>query len=338
MTLADVQGQPTATATLERALRAGRVHHAYRFEGPDGVGKELAALGLAQALLCDARDPVGCGRCASCERVVTLRSSEPHVPLHPDVVMVARQLYAPEAIAVGSGKPQEKQAISIDQIRTIVVSRAAYPPVEGRARIVIVRRAEEMSVAAANALLKSLEEPHPNHHFVLLTSHPNELLPTIRSRSLPVRFGPLPSAVMRSLLATHGVAEDRIEGLVALAGGSMATALELGDDERIAARDAFTEAILGAVAGRTFEAAVRVAESVSDRAELAQLLGALAVRFAADGRGALGPGGRDDRAALRAARMHEHVVAAVQRVEENNAGPSHVLLELAQELRAVARS
>ena len=86
---------------------------------------------------------------------------------------------------------------------------------------------------------------------------------------------------------------------------------------------------------RTFDAAVRLAESIADSAELTRLLEGLAVRFAADGRSAHR---HVDRAALRAARQHAQVIAAIQRIEEFNAGSSHVLLQLAQELRAIARS
>lgn len=331
MTLADVQGQPTAVATLERALRARRVHHAYRFEGPAGVGKELAAFGLAQALLCEAGDAVGCGRCHGCTRAATLADKTPAVPIHPDVVLLGVGVYPPGTFA----KSEARTKISIHQVRELVVARKDYPPFEGRARVTIVREAADLTDESANSLLKTLEEPRPNQYFVLLTSRPQELLPTVRSRTLPVRFGPLPTAVLRSLLVRQGVAEARLGAIVDLAGGSMAAALELADEEKVAEREGFADAVLGAVHARTFDAAVRLAESIGDRAELTRLLAGLAVRFAAEGRAAAG---RDDRSAVRAARMYGHVIAAVQRVEEFNAGPSHVLLQLAQELRAVARS
>lgn len=333
MTLRDVEGQPTAIATLEKALRAGRVHHAYRFEGPEGVGKELAAFGLAQALLCEGGDPLGCGACDGCRRVVTLRQEGPALPLHPDVVLVERQLYAPDTIATKDRKPTEKQTISIDQIRSIVLARAEYPPIEGRARIIIVRRAEELSDDAANALLKTLEEPRRGHYFVLLTAHPDELLPTIRSRTLPVRFGPLPTEVLRRLLAKAGMQEEQLAALIEQSGGRVQAALDLADAERTAAREAFVEAMLGALRSRTFEASVRVAESVSDRQELTELLGAFAARCASMGRTAVKGG--EDRLALRYARAYDLVTAAVIRVIDNNAGPSHVVLALAQELRAL---
>src|SRR5258706_2576378 len=96
-----VRGQEPAVETLVRALRAGRVHHGYRFEGPPGVGKELAAFALAQALVCETDTHLGCGTCSACRRAVTLATEEPRVPQHPDVVLVQRGLY-PSSI-LGSG-------------------------------------------------------------------------------------------------------------------------------------------------------------------------------------------------------------------------------------------
>src|SRR5437867_8492693 len=93
-----ILGQSPALETLVRALRRGRVHHAYRFEGPDGSGKEMAAFALAQALVCVGGDPLGCGRCDACRRAVTLSAAAPHVPLHPDVTLVEKGLYPPETI------------------------------------------------------------------------------------------------------------------------------------------------------------------------------------------------------------------------------------------------
>ena len=100
---------------------------------------------------------------------------------------------------VGRRAP-ETQHLSIDQVRALVLARAAFPPLEGRAKVFIVRRAEELSSAAANALLKTLEEPGPRTHFVLLSAVADSLLPTIRSRTQRVRFGPLPDEVVAELL------------------------------------------------------------------------------------------------------------------------------------------
>src|SRR6185437_7825594 len=141
-------------------------------------------------------------------------------PVHPDVVILERALYEPAAI--GRRTP-ETQDLSIDQVRTLVLARAAFPPHEGRAKVFVIRRAEELSVPAANALLKTLEEPGAKTHFVLLSALADSLLPTIRSRTQRVRFGPLPEAVVAELLAAQGV--EKAAAIAPLSRGSMATAL-----------------------------------------------------------------------------------------------------------------
>ena len=117
-----ILGQSTAIGTLQRALRSGKVHHAYLFEGPDGVGKEAAAFALAQALVCESPSPQGaCEKCSACTRSVALSSAEPHIPIHPDVVILERGLYSAEALR----RPRpELQEISVDQIRRLVLERA----------------------------------------------------------------------------------------------------------------------------------------------------------------------------------------------------------------------
>ena len=105
-----ILGQEPAVRTLMRALDAGRVHHAYRFEGPDGVGKEMAAFALAAALVCGAPD-ADPGAAACRHRVRTFTETEPRVPLHPDVILVQRGLYR---TVLGS---PESAGIGIEQVR-----------------------------------------------------------------------------------------------------------------------------------------------------------------------------------------------------------------------------
>ena len=183
-----IRGQEPAVETLVRALRAGRVHHAYRFEGPPGVGKELAAFALAQSLVCERGGPVGCGACSACQRAVRIAEEDPHVPQHPDVVLLGRGLYPPAALGTAT---RETTGIGVEQVRRLVLSRVGFSPHEGRALVFIVRDADDFTAQAGNALLKTLEEPSARTHFVLLTSRANRLLDTIRSRTLPVRFARL---------------------------------------------------------------------------------------------------------------------------------------------------
>jgi len=235
------------------------VHHAYLFDGPDGVGKELAAWGFAQALVCESRQAgssEACGTCSSCVRAVP-RPGEP-TPRHPDVVLIERGLYDPATLGRRSPEAQE---ISIDQVRTLVLARAAFPPREGRAKVFIVRRAEELGRSAANALLKTLEEPGAKTHFILLSSAPDALLPTIRSRTLRVRFGTLPDGVLVELLTARGVESGKAEAIASLSGGGMTQALLRADPDMSRQREEFISSALSAMAARNLGEALDLAEA-----------------------------------------------------------------------------
>lgn len=308
--LSTVRAQPTAVATLRRALALGRVHHAYLFDGPDGVGKERTAFGLAQALVCQRRSDGAsdaCGECSACTRSVP-RSGQTR-PLHPDVVVLERGLYDPATLGRRSPETQE---ISIDQVRTLVLARAAFAPHEGRAKVFLVRRAEELSISAANALLKTLEEPGARTHFVLLSSTADALLPTIRSRTQRVRFGALPDAVVAELLAARGTEGALAVEIAGLAGGSMTTAMALGDPEASAQRERFVSLALEALKTRDLGRALELAEEAKkgDRATLRVHIQALAAALAAQGRSfAAAP---DRRAEVAAARYALTLAAAEQ--------------------------
>jgi DNA polymerase III subunit delta' len=263
--LATVLAQPTAVETLRRALRSERVHHAYLFDGPDGVGKERAAMGLAQALLCERRkegSSEACGACSACARVGMVEGRA--LPSHPDLVLLERGLYAPGVIG---RRTDETQDLSIDQVRTLVLARSAFGPHEGRAKVFILRRAEELSIPAANALLKTLEEPGRGTHFVLLSSRANSLLATVRSRTQRVRFAALPEGVVARLLILRGVDPDQASAVAKLSRGSMALATSLADPDESAARDAFAARATTALSARDLGPALELAEEAKKNKE-----------------------------------------------------------------------
>lgn len=307
MPFTDVLGQEAAVTTLERALAAGRVHHAYRFEGPPGVGKELAAFALAQSLVCETGGPAACGRCGACHRAVTLSNDEPRVPLHPDVVLLGRGLYRG---LLGSSST-EATGISVEQVRRIVLSRVGFPPHEGRALVFIVREADEITVQAANALLKTLEEPHERTHFVLLTSRPSRLLDTIRSRSLPVRFGPLSERIVAGILEQRGLDP----AVAPLAQGSASLALELADPEAREERDAFVSSALAALSAPDLAPSLKLAEGQKGaRDGLKASLAFFAQAIAGEARRLVAERPGD---ALRCARQHRTILEAMRDVERN---------------------
>jgi DNA polymerase III subunit delta' len=314
--LGSVRGQSTAVETLRRALCADRVHHAYLFEGPDGVGKELAAFGLAQALVCAERAPGtadACGRCRACARAAPRDGAR--AAAHPDVVVIERGLYDPSAI--GRRTP-ETQDISIDQIRTLVLARAAFPPTEGKAKVFVVRRAEELSQPAANALLKTLEEPGARTHFVLLSSVGESLLPTIRSRVQRVRFRPLGDSVLVDLLVAEGQPADRAKELAILSGGSVSTALRLADPDASAQRAEVARRAMAAIASPDLGPALELAEEAKKigKESVGPVLEALAAALADAARRAVADGA-PPRVAEAAARRYAQVLAAQVELDGN---------------------
>ncbi len=335
--LGEVLAQDTVIRTLRRGLGSGRVHHALLFDGPRGVGKELAAFGLAQALVCEARagGDRACGDCSACARAVIRESVGPKgvvqrekMPVHPDVVVIERGLHDPARIGRRSPETQE---ISIDQIRTLVLARAQFGPHEGHAKVFIVRRAEELSISAANALLKTLEEPGPRTHFVLLTEARDWLLPTIRSRAQLVRFGALPETALLRLLAARGIDGPRAEEAARLAGGSLEAALEHADPDALTDRREFATRAFAAIGAKDASQAMGLAEAekkdkVALRAKLEHLAAALHARARE---------GIDGPEALACAEQHRIALEALVDLDAN-ASPQLVVEAMLLGMRAVA--
>ncbi len=245
MSAVTLRGQDGALGLLRAALRSGHVGHAYLFHGPAGVGKTRAALAFAEALLCDApgADGSACGRCESCRAAARLR--------HPDLeLLVPLPLFRTE----GRTEKQAEEARAEARARVLqrTASEPAFTPVfakpavhsiedlarakqflsftarrEGGAKVLVVKRAEAMTVPAANAFLKMLEEPQPGRVLVLCARQVRALLPTVVSRCLPVRFAPLSTEFIASTLAeSRGVSRATARLVAATAQGSLGRALE----------------------------------------------------------------------------------------------------------------
>ncbi|MCS6902474.1 MAG: DNA polymerase III subunit [Myxococcales bacterium] len=323
-----IWGQEFAVGTLKRALRSGRLHHAYRFEGPEGVGKEMAAMALAQSLVCEQpRDSEGCGGCEGCRRAVTFSQEEPFVPLHPDVLVLERGLY--NGIGI-----EERQDLSVKQIRRALLDRLLVPPHGGQGRMVLIRRAEEMNLQAANAILKTLEEPPPRTHFVLLTSKPRMILDTIRSRSIPLRFVPLRSEVLRKILDRHQVTPQVQEQILEISGGSAAAALAFASAEETEARQKFVACVRRAIRAPNAAEALALAQAQEKEKDLLRdRLTMLAVTFARETREQELSG----HPALKEQEWTWCALAALQDLERNVA-PTLILESMLLRMRAVGVS
>jgi len=199
MTYERILGHDRQKAILRRASANDRLAHAYLFQGPEGVGKRLMALALVRTLVCQTRE--GCGDCPACRRI------DHHN--HPDLHLL---------------EPVDG-VIKIEQVRK-VQRELSLRPLEAAKKVCLIDGAETMNPAAANALLKTLEEPSGAALLILLAAHPERLLPTIRSRCQTLAFGRLSRDVLQGALVRQ-LGINPVEGdiLAALSDGSFHKAL-----------------------------------------------------------------------------------------------------------------
>jgi len=199
-------GHDRVLASLYRAAEEDALHHAYLLEGPEGVGKRQIADLMALTVNCteDRAEKRPCGRCNTCR---TIRDGT-----HPDVLVLE-----PDPTKASASIP-------VDAVRE-VIRQAGYHRYGARRRVVIVDPAEAMAEPAANALLKTLEEPPEGTGFFLVTHNAQALLPTIRSRCQRVRLGAVPTSAISRWLSSRKV--DDAEVLAQLALGCPGRALAL---------------------------------------------------------------------------------------------------------------
>lgn len=207
-----VVGHEWALELLAQGIRGGRPSHAYLFTGPAQVGKTTVAKAVAQALVCErsaGSDGAPCGACQTCRRVAENR--------YPDIQFVTAA----------------KSVIQIDQVRALQTD-AAISSLEGRYKVFIIGEIERATLPAANALLKTLEEP-PSQVVLLLTSNRRDLvLPTILSRCQIVSLRPLPVAQIGEALQVHwGVDEARALLLARLSAGRLGWAVAAHTDPEL---------------------------------------------------------------------------------------------------------
>jgi DNA polymerase-3 subunit delta' len=215
MSFSNIYGHSKQIAMLQRAMAQGRLGHSYLFSGIVAIGKKTLALELAKALTCRRTDRVfdACDTCASCRKVTSGN--------HPDIHLIETQ----------------SQFIRIEAIR-FIQDQMTFAPMEGGRRVFLLDDADRMNEPAANALLKTLEEPSSGNILILITSRPYFLPQTIQSRCRHLRFNPLShDALTRFLVEKRRIPPERASLLASLSGGSVGQALEINTDETMTFRD-----------------------------------------------------------------------------------------------------
>jgi len=239
--ITDVRHQERAHRVLQRALGSNRMPHAYIFHGPPGVGKGMMALRLTRLLLCDEpvsiEPPAGvgdgagmawrdaCGRCRNCELV--------EAGTHPDLHLISKELHQHHPDP--SVRQRKGLDLSVEVIRHFLIEPAGIRSASGGAKVFVVQEAERMTVAAQNALLKTLEEPPSGTFLILLAEQLEQLMPTILSRSQQVAFCVLPTGFVYDVLTgKRAVPDEAARFLAALSDGRLGLATEYAEDDLFA--------------------------------------------------------------------------------------------------------
>jgi DNA polymerase-3 subunit delta' len=246
MSLRPLVGHRSLRESLTRAVHAGSLPGSLLFQGAPGVGKQRLALWLGALLLCEHPGEEGpCGECRACRQVDRLEHPDLHwyFPLPrpkgvhgPERLGQALEDARWEALSEIRSNPLkvdhdvEPRGLYLALVQGLR-KKAIQRPSAGDRQVFVIGQAEslvpqESSPEAANALLKLLEEPPPGTTFILTTSRPRDVLPTIRSRTLPVHMPPLPESLVRDFLVEElGAGEEDANRAAALSGGSIGRAL-----------------------------------------------------------------------------------------------------------------
>lgn len=250
-------GNISAKDFLGRLLTASRVPNALLFAGPEGVGKKQFAFELARSFVCsESKDDESCSRCSACQRVgiFDLPTSEKGDDYdevfysHSDVGLV---IPYKRNLRVGAIRELEREA--------------NFLPYEARARIFIIDDADKMNDAASNALLKTLEEPPPTSHIILISSRPDSLLQTILSRCQVIRFAPVDAIEIQDFLtASEKLAPEDAELAARLSSGSVGRAVSMNVETFRVRRHLMLGVLQNAILRNDRAALLRTAEELSD--------------------------------------------------------------------------
>ena len=255
MSFKKIRGQDRQIEILTSSIKRGTVSHAYLFTGIPGIGKRATAIAMAKALNCETGSGDFCDCCISCKKI--------EHRTHPDIHWVE----------------PEGDYIKIDQIRRMQ-EQIKFTLYEGKSKVVIIYKAQNMNLQSSNCLLKTLEEPPPHTVLILLTTAPYRMLPTIRSRCQRVMFQPLSSELISEIVREmHGGDNEKFKLSASLAGGSVGKAIQWMEGDALKGRKELLERINQLTKGHV-TATLDLAESLGeDKEVLMEILDLLRLWF-----------------------------------------------------------
>lgn len=310
-------GHDEAWREWRAALGSARMHHAWLLIGPKGLGKGIFA------------------RQAAAELVAEPGLSQPPVEMHPDILIPEHPPENKEEAKKreDGGDYRRKRSIPIDEIRT-VQHRLNTRPTLGQRRVVILDPADDLEKNAANALLKSLEEPPVGTFFLLVTHRPGRLLPTIRSRCRTLRFGPLDDATIERVLLDQAPQTDAPARTAAIAAakGSPGAALEFVEQDLGKLHNLMLQMI--AHGDDQFALRGAFAEQLGVRPDRERMIAAIDLACAV----ASSDLGKDRHRDARAIAAHGQLVALASQIPTYNFEPGLVALEIAALLASLGAS
>ena len=209
MSFAQIKGQDFAINNLKKFIKTGKVPPAMIFYGPAGVGKAKAAISFAKALNCQnlGEDVEPCELCQSCKQI--------EMQTHPDIMFADYNYQS----ALLKEEVEDQQNIKIETVRSLTTA-SQQKAVAAKWKVFIIDKAERLVPAAANALLKFIEEPPQNTVWILISSKRETMLSTIKSRCQSISFAPLNTQIITEILQDNYIEKDLAQKAAQFAEGS----------------------------------------------------------------------------------------------------------------------